>query len=55
MNVDRLRCIHYARICTIDVCHLYHYIQTGRPPVLISSELKLKQTLDWPSIYPTFF
>jgi len=43
MNVDGLRCILYARICipyTRNI--LYHYIQTGRPPVPISSEFKLK-------------
>jgi len=57
MSVDGLRCILYARIYIPYMrTILYHYIQTGRPPVPISCELKLKkQTLDWPSIYPTYF
>ena len=43
MSVDGLRCILYARIYIPYMCTiLYHYIQTGRPPVPISSELKLK-------------
>jgi len=43
MSVDGLRCILYARIY-IPYMHtiLYHYIHTGRPPVPIGSELKLK-------------
>jgi len=43
MSVDGLRCILYARIY-IPYVHtiLYYYVQTGRPPVPISSELKLK-------------
>jgi len=43
MSVDGLRCIVYARIyipCMRTI--LCHYIQTGRPPLPISSELKLK-------------
>ena len=43
MSVDGLRCILYARIYIPYMrTILYHYIQTGRPPVPISSELKLK-------------
>jgi len=43
MNVDGLKCILYARIYIPYMCTiLYYYIQTGRPPVPISSELKLK-------------
>ena len=40
MSVDGLRCILYARIY-IPYMHtiLYYYVQTGRPPVPISSEL----------------
>jgi len=43
MSVDGRRCILYARIY-IPYVHtiLYYYVQTGRPPVPISSELKLK-------------
>jgi len=43
MSVDGLRCILCARIY-IPYMHtiLYYCIQTGRPPVPISSELKLK-------------
>jgi len=43
MSVDELRCILYA--CIYIPCMrtiLYHYIQTGRPPVPIGFELKLK-------------
>ena len=41
MSVYGLRCILYARIY-IPYMHtiLYYYVQTGRPPVPISSELK---------------
>jgi len=45
MSVDGLRCrpILYARIYIPYMrTILYHYIQTGRPPVSISFELKLK-------------
>ena len=44
MSVDGLRCILYARIY-IPYMHtiLYYCIQTGRPPVPISSELKFKK------------
>jgi len=43
MNVDGLRCILYARIYIPYMrTILYHYMQTGRPPVPVSSELKLK-------------
>jgi len=43
MSVDGLRCILYARIY-IPYMHtiLYYYVQSGRPPFPISSELKLK-------------
>ena len=42
MCVDGLRCILYARLYIPYMCTiLYHYIETGRPPVPISSELKL--------------
>jgi len=46
MRVDGLRCILYARIY-IPYMHtiLYYYVQTGKPPVPISSELKLKNKL----------
>jgi len=42
-SVDGIRCILYDRIY-IPYMHtiLYYYIQTGRPPIPISSELKLK-------------
>jgi len=46
MSVDRLRCIFYAHMRTI----LYYCIQTGRPPVPISFELKFKKN----SIGPVF-
>ena len=51
MSADGLRCILYARIY-IPYMHiiLYNCIQTGRPPVPISSELKLKTN----SIGPVF-
>jgi len=43
MNVDGLRCILYARIYIPYMrAILYHYLHTGRPPVPISPELKLK-------------
>jgi len=43
MSVDGLRCILYARIYIPYMrTILYHYMQTGRPPVPVSSELKLK-------------
>jgi len=43
MSADGLMCILYARIYIPYMrTVLYHYIQTGRPPVPISSELKLK-------------
>jgi len=43
MSVDGLRCILYARIYILYMhTILYYYVQTGRPPVPISSELKLK-------------
>jgi len=43
MSVDGLRCILYARIYISYMRTIvYHYIQTGRPPVPTSSELKLK-------------
>jgi len=46
MSVDGLRCILYARIYIPYMrTILYHYIQTGRPPVPISCELKLKNKL----------
>jgi len=42
-SVDGIRCILYDRTY-IPYMHtiLYYYIQTGRPPIPISSELKLK-------------
>jgi len=51
MSVDRLRCILYARIY-IPYMHtiVYYCIQTGRPPVPIISELKLK-TNSWLAQY----
>jgi len=51
MSVDGLRCILYARVY-IPYMHtiLYYYVQTGRPPVPISSELKLK-TNSWLAQY----
>jgi len=48
MSVNGLRCILYARIYMRTI--LYHYIQTGRPPVPISSELKFK-TNSWLAQY----
>jgi len=43
MSVDGLMCVLYARIYISYMrTILYHYKQTGRPPVPISSELKLK-------------
>jgi len=47
MSVDGLRCILYAHIY-IPYMHtnIYYCIQTGRPPVPITSELKLK-TNSW--------
>jgi len=51
MSVDGLRCILYARIYIPYMrTILYHYIQTGRLPVPISSELKLK-TNSWLAQY----
>jgi len=51
MSVDGLRCILYARIYIPYMrTILYHYIQTDRPPVPISSELKLK-TNSWLAQY----
>ena len=52
MSVDGLRCILYARIY-IPYMHtiLYYYVQTGRPPVPISSELKFKKTNSWLAQY----
>ena len=51
MSVDGLRCILYTRIC-IPYMHtiLDYYVQTGRPPVPISSVLKLK-TNSWLAQY----
>ena len=47
MSVDGLRCILDARIYIPYMrTILYYCIQTGRPPVPISSELKLK-TNSW--------
>jgi len=50
-SVDGLRCILYDRIY-MPYMHtiLYYYIQTGRPPIPISSELKLK-TNSWLAQY----
>jgi len=46
VSVDGLRYILYARIYIPYMrTILYHYIQTDRPPVPISSELKLKTNL----------
>jgi len=46
MRVYGLRCILYAGIYIAYMCTiLYHYIQTGRPPVPISSELKTNSWL----------
>jgi len=54
MSVDGLRCILYARIYIPYMrTILYHYIQTGRPPVPISSELKLK-TNSWLAQYLSY-
>ena len=39
MSVDGLGCILFARIYIPYMCTIF-YIQTGRPPVPISSELK---------------
>ena len=56
MSVDGLRCILYALIyipymrTILSYTILYHYIQTGRPTVPISSELKLK-TNSWLAQY----
>jgi len=51
MSVDGLRCILYARIYILYMrAILYYCIQTGRPPVPISSELKLK-TNSWLAQY----
>ena len=45
MSVDRLRCILYAHIYIPYMrTILYYCIQTGRPPVPISFELKFKKT-----------
>jgi len=46
MSVDGLRCILYARIYILYMrAILYYCIQTGKSPVPISSELKLKNKL----------
>jgi len=51
MSVDALRCILYARIYIPYMrTILYYCIQIGRPPVPISSELKLK-TNSWLAQY----
>jgi len=51
MSVDGLRCILYARIYIPYMrTILYYCTQTGRPPVPISSELKLK-TNSWLAQY----
>jgi len=46
MSVDGLRCILYACIYILYMrTILYHYIQTGRPLVPISSELKRRRLM----------
>ena len=51
MSVDGLRCILYARIYIPYMrTILYYDVQTGRPPVPINSELKLK-TNSWLAQY----
>ena len=54
MSVDGLRCILYARIYILYMhTILYYCIQTGGPPVAISSELKLK-TNSWLAQYLSY-